>query len=130
MTPADRRAIILQQEGAALNAAGMMGDDGAERTRCLIDGLANALVRIDGTEAAAGYLFALSDRVAGGLRDPTDYRALPAPVPPPCGGRGRSISAGVDRESDARAAQVAHLSARHPPRGDAGDHLHVGEVGR
>lgn len=77
---ANRRAIVMQAEGAALHGVGAYGaDQQAELIRLQIDGLFNALVRIEGPEAAAKYAFAMSDRVAGGLREPTDFR-LPKPV--------------------------------------------------
>lgn len=69
-----RRRIILQQEGAVLaSISGYTTPVACEIARCQIDGIANALVRIDGAEETAHFIFALSDRVAGGLRDDTDY---------------------------------------------------------
>lgn len=88
MTPDQRRAIVIANEGNALTSVGHHGPDGAaEFTRLTIDGLLNALIRIEGAEAASGYVFALSDRVCGGLREPTDFRApqvaAPAEAAPP-----------------------------------------------
>lgn len=83
MTPDQRRAIVIANEGNALSSAGHHGPEGAaEFTRLTIDGLMNALVRLEGAESAAAYSFALGDRVAGGLREPTDWRSPIAPVAP------------------------------------------------
>lgn len=69
-----RRKLMLQQEGQVLASAGTYGIPMAcESARCLIDGATNALIRIDGAEKTAGFVFALSDRVAGGMRENTDY---------------------------------------------------------
>lgn len=83
-----RRNIVLQAEGMAINQAGSVGSDlQADITRAQIDGLFNALIRMEGRETAAGYAFTVGDRVAGGLREPTDFRLpkveLVQPAPPP-----------------------------------------------
>ncbi len=75
-----RRRIVMSSEGAAISAVGANGAEiQSEITRAQIDGLFNALIRIDGPEVAAGYAFTMGDRVAAGLREPTDFR-LPKPV--------------------------------------------------
>lgn len=69
-----RRKLMLQQEGQVLSSAGAYGVPMAsESARCLIDGITNALIRMQGPEETAQFVFALSDRVAGGLRENTDY---------------------------------------------------------
>lgn len=84
MSPADRRRVMLHQEGSALTNVAHHGTDmAAEYARATMDGLANALMRLEGVESAAGYLFALGDRVAGNLREPTDFRAPAMALPPP-----------------------------------------------
>ena len=81
MNAEERRNVVVGQEGMALQLAANFGTEGGvQRIHCLIDGMANALVRLEGAEAASRYVFALGDRVAGGLREPTDFRALPAPA--------------------------------------------------
>lgn len=82
MTPDQRRAIVIANEGNAPTSVGHHGPDGAaEFTRLTIDGLLNALIRIEGAEAASTYVFALADRVCGGLREPTDFRAPQLALP-------------------------------------------------
>lgn len=69
-----RQRIILQQEGAVLASISSYATPVAcEIARCQIDGIANALIRIDGAEETAQYIFALSDRVAVGCRAHTAY---------------------------------------------------------
>jgi hypothetical protein len=83
-----RRAIVATQEGTALSSVGQYGlDQAAEFARCQIDGLFNAVIRIEGAEVASRFAFALADRIAGGLREPTEAILVnPAPaldiVPP------------------------------------------------
>jgi hypothetical protein len=76
-----RRVIMTTQEGNALSNVGSYGlDQAADIARCQIDGLFNAVIRIEGVESASRFAFALSDRVAGGLREPTEAILLrPAP---------------------------------------------------
>jgi len=83
MTPEQYKQIVIACEGQALaNAAGMGGVDGAaESARCVIDGWMNALIRLEGQRAAAEFAFALADRVAGGLREPTPWVPAPAALP-------------------------------------------------
>ena len=69
-----RRKLMLQQEGQVLASAGSYGVPTAcESARCLVDGITNALIRMEGAEETANFMFAVSDRVAGGLRENTDY---------------------------------------------------------
>lgn len=78
---ATRQRIMLHQEGVVLgNVASIGMEDACSAARCQIDGIANALIRMQGAEDAARFVFALSDRVAGGVRDVTDY------LPPFLGG--------------------------------------------
>jgi hypothetical protein len=86
---ADESALrqIAYNEGAVLQLAGTHGMPAARAyAHNVADGVFNALIRIEGAEAAAAFAFALSDRVAGGLRVPTDWRAAAreaAPLPEP-----------------------------------------------
>lgn len=69
-----RRNIMLHQEGAILSAIGSSGAAmTSEIARAQMDGIANALIRLEGREEAAHFVFALSDRVVGGLPVTTDY---------------------------------------------------------
>jgi len=71
---AHRQRIMLQQEGAILAMVGSCDKiTTCEVARCQIDGITNALIRMEGAEETAHFVFALSDRVSGGLRDVTDY---------------------------------------------------------
>lgn len=84
---ATRQRIMLHQEGITL---GNVGTNGADITcaiaRCQIDGIANALIRMQGAEQTASFVFALSDRVSGGVRDVTDY------LPPFLGGEAKAAA--------------------------------------
>jgi hypothetical protein len=83
MTPEQRSQVVLSHEGQALNLAGCHGiSEAGELSRCIVDGVMNALVRMDGPEETAKFAFALSDRVAGGLREPTALPAVKQIVPP------------------------------------------------
>ena len=69
-----RQRIILHQEGLILGNVGSVGVPmQCEIAQCQIDGVANALIRMQGAKETAAFVFALSDRVAGGLRDATDF---------------------------------------------------------
>lgn len=87
MTPAQRREVVMGAEGNMLsNCSRLSADDVSDYARCYIDGAANALIRMQGAEVAARFIFALGDRVAGGLRAQTDWReppAIEAIKPPP-----------------------------------------------
>lgn len=73
-------SVLLQQEGQIVSIAGAHGKAFAGRlAREICDGTMNGLIRIEGREEAASFALALSDRVAGGLRAPTDFRSLIAP---------------------------------------------------
>lgn len=70
----NRQKVMFHSEGAVLASAGSAGSALAcDIARCQIDGLANALIRIEGREETAHFVFALSDRVTGGMRDTTTY---------------------------------------------------------
>lgn len=83
--PTKRREQVMIYEGQAINVAGRYGlEAGLYNARCCADGAMNALIRLGGVEDAAQYAFALADRVAGGIRAPTEFppklAAAPAPV--------------------------------------------------
>lgn len=71
---ATRQRIMLQQEGAILASVGSYSEPSiaCEIARCQLDGISNALIRMQGAKETAHFVFALSDRVAGGVRDVTD----------------------------------------------------------
>lgn len=77
-----RQRIMIQQEGAILASVGAYSEPAVacEIARCQLDGITNALIRMQGAKETAAFVFALSDRVAGGVRDVTDY------MPPFLGG--------------------------------------------
>jgi hypothetical protein len=84
----DNARMIMMQEGHLLQHAGTRGKDFATNlARCEIDGSFNALMRLAGADEAATFAFAVSDRVVGRLKTPTQWplpkiaEALPAPVP-------------------------------------------------
>jgi hypothetical protein len=81
MTPEDRRHSVMAHEGQILASVQHHGTAHAgEIARCVADGAVNALIRIEGPEAAAKFAFALADRAVGGVHlDPT---AGPIVVPP------------------------------------------------
>lgn len=82
MDTEQRKRLILSQEGQWIAIASQHGDDGSELIRASIDGCMNALIRVEGPAAAAEYSFALSDRVVGKLRAPTELPMnLIAPAP-------------------------------------------------
>lgn len=75
----DRERLIVRQEGVLLQLAGEQGDEYAGLVaRCVIDGLANALIRIEGREEAAKMAFALADRLVSGVKSPTQWPPNPA----------------------------------------------------
>lgn len=72
-----RRNIMLQQEGIILHNAGASGSETAAAiSRAQVDGHFNALLRLEPRENVTSFAFSVSDRVAGGLREATDYKAL------------------------------------------------------
>jgi hypothetical protein len=75
-SPDMRKRHVLMYEGRALSDTGTHGQETAiEFAHCAIDGIINALIRVERSAAAARYAFALADRVVGGIREPT---ALPS----------------------------------------------------
>lgn len=80
-SPDQRRQIMLSVEGGFLERVGQLGEAvAAESARCTIDGIANALMRIEGPERAAEFTLALGDRMVGNIRTPTEMPlANPAP---------------------------------------------------
>lgn len=86
----DHRSIMFQIEGQCIqHAAARDRVDGAAFSRAVADGAINALIRVDGREAAAEYAAQMSDRVLMGIRTQTDYPpvavrdAVEMPAPPP-----------------------------------------------
>lgn len=72
-----RRQLVMNYEGQALQVAGQRGEAaGAWNACCLIDGAANALIRMRGPEAAAEFIFALQDRVVARVRAPTSHALI------------------------------------------------------
>lgn len=99
MTPEGRRHVMLSHEGQVLTMTASYGVEGAaEHTRCVVDGCFNALIRMEGPEAAAQYAFALADRVVGRVKEPTAF-----PVQRP--GEPSTSKAVVDLESALRDGQ-------------------------
>ena len=80
-----KRNLTMQQEGTYLGNVATYGiGSAADLARCAADGAVNALIRMEGAEATAPFVFALSDRVAGGVRAPTAIFLLtPNPVEAP-----------------------------------------------
>lgn len=102
---ATRQRIMLQQEGVVLSSVGTYSDAAiaCEIARCRLDGISNALIRMQGAKETASFVFALSDRVAGGVRDVTDHwspsikvieqeAAAAAPAPPPAVARTERVT--------------------------------------
>lgn len=87
LTPDSKAKTMLFQEGAVLQFAGNYGRPAAgEYARSVADGCVNAIVRIEGPEAAAGFAFAMADRVTGNVKALTVWSpaaSLDAPEPPP-----------------------------------------------
>jgi hypothetical protein len=86
MSTEHRKQATINFEGQTLAFAGQYGlAIGREHAQCVIDGAANALARMDGAKDAAMYLYAVADRITGGVREPTALPAalLPAPKPVP-----------------------------------------------
>lgn len=75
----DRQRVVMHHEGQMLQIAAAHGNDAAaEHTRGIIDGCFNALIRMQGIDEASKFAFALSDRIVGGVKQPTTW-----PLPPP-----------------------------------------------
>ena len=93
-----RQRIMLQQEGAVLASVGSYNDASVtcEIARCQLDGITNALIRIQGAKETASFVFALSDRVAGGVRDVTDC------MPPFLHGEPKVIEAEIVKDAPPR----------------------------
>jgi hypothetical protein len=82
MTPDARELCMLNHEGQTLHMAGSHGKEYAiDVAHCVVDGIMNALIKIEGPEAAAQFAFALSDRVVGRVRLPSMGEKLPEPLP-------------------------------------------------
>lgn len=70
----DRRNIMLQNEGGLIGCAGHHSDEFAcAFARAEIDGKVNAMIRLQGAQKTAEYLFAVADRAAGAIKEPTRY---------------------------------------------------------
>lgn len=75
-----RRNTMLAHEGQLLSMCMSSGAPvAADIARCVADGAMNALIRIEGAEAASTFAFGLADRVAGGLKEPTPVFAAAPP---------------------------------------------------
>lgn len=75
-------ARSISFEGQLLHIAGNSGEEtGIAVAKDMIDGATNALVRLEGAQAAAEFAFALSDRVVAKV-GVTTATLLPAPAPP------------------------------------------------
>ena len=72
LTQSQKDQVMAGNEGQILVMSSNCGAEYAgQMARCSIDGAMNAIVRLEGAERAALFAFALSDRVAGGLRATT-----------------------------------------------------------
>lgn len=77
----NQRAVSF--EGQILQVAGERGaDNGIAIAHSMLDGAANALIRLQGTKEAARFAFALSDRIVDQVERPivTPSLQLAAPV--------------------------------------------------
>lgn len=82
MSTENRRRNVIGFEGQTMAFAGQYGlDVGLEHAQCVIDGAANALVRMDGAKNTAEFLYAVADRVCSGVREPTACPAALLPAP-------------------------------------------------
>jgi hypothetical protein len=73
-----KSTTVAMYEGRVLAQVESGRKHAIEHAECVIDGAMNALVRLQGAEVTAHFAFALSDRVAAGLRQPTEA-IFPAP---------------------------------------------------
>lgn len=95
----DRRKVLICHEGQILAHVGTCGIEmTGDLARCYADGAINAIIRLEGVEAAARFAFALSDRAVGGLRGETLSFPLPSAPPP---------GFGLEPEHDLALAAVA-----------------------
>jgi hypothetical protein len=78
MTPEHKARYTMAHEGQAMV---LVGEQGAEHAvamgHCVVDGVMNAMIRLEGPEKAAEFAFALSDRVVGQIKTPTGPRIVP-----------------------------------------------------
>jgi hypothetical protein len=87
MTPEDIKRTMLGWEGQAIEVAGRQGtDEACTYLRAQVDGLVNGLIRLQGAEKTASYLFALTDRAAAGIRCQTMWPPGPPAAPMSVGG--------------------------------------------
>lgn len=78
LSPSLRKQILVGHEGGILSYTTSNGPEFAsDVARCYADGAINALIRLEGAEAATRFAFALSDRAAGGLRGETNVFPMP-----------------------------------------------------
>lgn len=95
----DRHKVLISHEGQILAHVGTCGVEmTGDLARCYADGAINAIIRLEGAEAATRFAFALSDRAAGGLRGETLSFPLPSAPPP---------EFGLEPEHDSALAAVA-----------------------
>jgi hypothetical protein len=77
LTTETRIQVVMSNEGQVLALAGNAGREHAgEIARAIVDGTMNAMIRMEGREATASFAFLVADRVAGGVRAPTDFRVV------------------------------------------------------
>jgi hypothetical protein len=96
----DRQQVTLFNEGQVLSLAGSAGcEHAADYARAAIDGYFNALLRLEGSKEAAGYAFALADRLVARVKAPTEWSptkqafTIEAPITPkPKRGLARLVS--------------------------------------
>lgn len=84
LSQTERELIVLQNEGSILHSCVHHGGKSraGQVARAVVDGVMNALIRLEGSKEAAAFAFVLADRVAGGVRAPTAQAPLvEAPVP-------------------------------------------------
>lgn len=79
-----RRSFMLANEATVINnAANNDAETAIDVAQGVIDGCANGMVRLQGLKPTAEYLFALADRVVGGVLQPTEHAARPPFDPGP-----------------------------------------------
>jgi hypothetical protein len=75
-----RSAWVADYEGRHISQVGAHGIEmAADHAECVIDGTMNALIRLKGREHAAMFGYAVADRAASGLREPTEIKFLRKP---------------------------------------------------
>ncbi len=79
-----RQGWVARYEGNCISNADNAGlNEAGAHAECVVDGAMNALIRLRGREEATIFAFAVADRIAGGLRVPTELIFPKPPVPRP-----------------------------------------------